>query len=230
MKTEAMIMAVKKQRSTMPVYALALTWLIYALKRPMYKLDNLLICAAVSAAVYFVAGLIWKPKRIELPEPEPQPEPEPEPEPENPELEAFILECKRGASEMSRLNVNIPGEEISMRISKLTELTGKICATVKASPDKLPRAKKFVNYYLPTTIKLLATYDRMEQQGVSGDNISGTMKKIEDILDSIVTAYEKMLDSMYSEEALDISSDISVMETMLSSEGFSKEPSEFSNL
>lgn len=220
-------MAVKKKRSVMPVYAFALTWLIYAFRNPMYRLKHLIICTVLSTAVYFAAALIWKPKKIEIEEP--APEPEEEPTPENPELEAFILECKRGESEMNRLNANIPGDEISKRIFKLTELTGKICATVRANPDKLPRAKKFVNYYLPTTIKLLATYDRMGQQGVDGDNISGTMKKIEDVLDSIVTAYEKLLDSMYSEEAMDISADISVMETMLASEGL-KDSSDFSNL
>ena len=216
---EADNLAVKKKKSVVPVYALALTWLIYSLRNPMYKLKNILICALISTAVYFIARLIWKPKTIEVEEP--APEPEAPPEPENPELEAFILECKRGESEMKRLNDNIPGEAISMRISSLTELTGKICAHVRQNPQKLPRAKKFVNYYLPTTIKLLETYDRMGQQGVEGDNISGTMKKVEDILDSIVSAYRKLLDSMFSAEAMDISADIKVMETMLASEGLS---------
>lgn len=203
----------------------------------MYEFRHLAVCALLSAAVFFVASLIWKPKLVESPDPaEPAPQPEPEPAPEtpkgtgNPELDAFLLEGERGISEMNRLNDNILDEKISERIFKLTELTGKICAHVKANPQKLPRAKKFVNYYLPTTIKLLATYDRMGQQGVEGDNISGTMRKIEDILDSIVTAYEKMLDSMFSEEAMDISADISVMETMLAKEGLSDDGSDFGSI
>lgn len=224
-------MAKKKKRSVMPVYAVAVTWIVYAGKNPMYELKHLLLCLALSIAVYFVASLIWKPKMIEVeapPKPEPEPEKPKEPESTgNPELDAFLLEGQRGVSELNRLNDNILDEQISERIYKLTELTGKICAHVKANPQKLPRAKKFVNYYLPTTIKLLNTYDRMGQQGVEGDNISGTMRKIEDILDSIVTAYEKMLDSMFSEEAMDISADISVMETMLSKEGLSDDGSNF---
>lgn len=221
-------MAVKKKRSVAPVYAAALAWLIYAGRNPMYKLRHIIICALLSAAVYYVAGLIWKPKLVEIEEP--QPEPEPAKEPDNPELEAFITECRRGANEMNRLNENIPGEEVSRRISELTELTGKICAHVRTNPQKLPRVKKFVNYYLPTTIKLLESYDRMGQQGVEGDNISGTMKKVEDILDTIVTAYKKLLDSMFSEEAMDISADISVMETMLAKEGLSDDGSQFSSV
>lgn len=223
-------MAVKKKRSVAPVYALALTWLIYSWRNPMYKLRHIIICALLSAAVYYVATLIWKPKLVEIEEPAPEPEPEPAKEPENPELEAFITECRRGALEMNRLNDNIPGEEVSQRISELTELTGKICAHVRTNPQKLPRVKKFVNYYLPTTIKLLESYDRMGQQGVEGDNITGTMKKVEDILDSIVTAYKKLLDSMFSEEAMDISADISVMETMLAKEGLSDDGSQFGSV
>ena len=223
-------MAKKKKRSVMPVYAVAIAWVVYAHNNPMYELKHLLACLALSIAVYFVASLIWKPKMIEVKTPEPPPEPEKPKEPEttgNPELDAFLLEGQRGVSELNRLNDNILDEQISERIYKLTELTGKICAHVKANPQKLPRAKKFVNYYLPTTIKLLNAYDRMGQQGVDGDNISGTMRKIEDILDSIVTAYEKMLDSMFSEEAMDISADISVMETMLAKEGLSEDDSKF---
>ena len=228
-------MAKKKKRSVFPVYAAAITWAVYAGKNPVYKLGHLVLCALLSAAAFFIASLIWKPKLIEIPDPvEPEKEPEPEPEPPkgsgNPELDAFLLEGERGISEMNRLNDNILDEKISERIFKLTELTGKICAHVRANPQKLPRAKKIVNYYLPTTIKLLAAYDRMGQQGVEGDNISGTMRKIEDILDSIVTAYEKMLDSMFSEEAMDISADISVMETMLAKEGLSDDGSDFGKI
>lgn len=227
-------MAKKKKRSVFPVYAAAIAWAVYAGRNPMFELKHLILCALLSIGVFFFASLIWKPKLVEIPEPA-QPEKEPEPSPEaeapqgtgNPELDAFLLEGERGISEMNRLNDNILDEKISEKIYKLTELTGKICAHVKANPQKLPRAKKFVNYYLPTTIKLLSTYDRMGQQGVEGDNISGTMHKIEDILDSIVTAYEKMLDSMFSEEAMDVSADISVMETMLAKEGLSDDGSDF---
>ena len=211
----------KKIRSVIPVYAAAAAWLIFALQNPMFELSNILISLGVSAAAYGAARLIFRPKLLELEAPKETPELPPEPEGTgNPELDAFLLEGERGVAEMNRLNDNIPDERLSERIFKLTELTGKICAVVKANPQKLPRAKRFVNYYLPTTIKLLGVYDRMGQQGVDGDNISGSMRKIEDILDSIVSAYEKMLDSMFSEEAMDVSADISVMETMLAREGF----------
>ena len=88
-----------------------------------------------------------------------------------------------------------------------------------AQPAKLSQIRKFMNYYLPTTLKLLNAYDRMDSTGVSGDNISGTKGKIEDMLTTICTAFDKQLDALYGEEALDISTDITVMEQMLAREG-----------
>ena len=76
-----------------------------------------------------------------------------------------------------------------------------------------------MNYYLPTTLKLLNAYDRMDSTGVSGSNIDGTKGKIEDMLDTICTAFSRQLDNLYGEEALDISADITVMEQMLAQEG-----------
>ncbi len=222
----------KKLRSVIPVYAAAAAWLVFALRNPMFELPNILMSLGLSAGVYGVARLIFRPKLLELEAPAETPQLPPE-QPEgsgNPELDAFLLEGERGVAEMNRLNDNIPDERLSERIFKLTELTGKICAQVQANPQKLPRAKRFVNYYLPTTIKMLNTYDRMGQQGVDGDNISSSMRKIEDILDSIVAAYEKMLDSMFTEEAMDVSADISVMETMLEREGFSEDPAGFDQI
>ena len=76
-----------------------------------------------------------------------------------------------------------------------------------------------MNYYLPTTLKLLNAYDRMDATGVSGTNIDGTKGRIEDMMDTICKAFDKQLDALYGEEALDISTDITVLENMLAQEG-----------
>ena len=83
-----------------------------------------------------------------------------------------------------------------------------------------------MDYYLPTTLKLLNAYDRMDSTGVVGENISGTKEKVEDILGTIVTAFEKQLDGLFGADALDISTDISVLEAMLAREGLAGEKME----
>ncbi len=120
---------------------------------------------------------------------------------------------------MRRLNDSIRDEKISEQISHLEATTGKIVDTVVDKPAKLPQLRRFMNYYLPTPLKLLNAYDRMDATGVSGTNIDGTKGKIEDMMDTICKAFDRQLDSLYGEEALDISTDITVMENMLAQEG-----------
>ena len=103
-------------------------------------------------------------------------------------------------------------------------ITGKIIDAVVDKPSKLPQLRKFLNYYLPTTLKLLNAYDRMDAAGVSGSNIDGTKGKIEDIMGTICKAFDKQLDALYGEEALDISTDITVLENMLAQEGLGDTP------
>ncbi len=98
-------------------------------------------------------------------------------------------------------------------------ISDKIIKNAIDDPKDIPAIRKFLNYYLPTTIKLLNAYDRMYAQGVDGVNISGTMSRIEDMLDTIVVAYNKQLDSLFADEALDIETDIQVLDGMLRREG-----------
>lgn len=83
-----------------------------------------------------------------------------------------------------------------------------------------------MDYYLPTTLKLLNSYDRMSAAGISGENISTTLSKVEGMMRTVVAAFEKQLDSLYGAEALDISTDITVLETMMAREGLTEDPLE----
>ena len=83
----------------------------------------------------------------------------------------------------------------------------------------MPEIRKFLDYYLPTTIKLLNAYDRMSGQGIEGENLSKSMHSIEEMLDTAVDAFKKQLDSLFEDQALDIETDISVMNRMLEREG-----------
>ena len=150
-----------------------------------------------------------------------------EPEPirtGNQALDEMIAQGQLAMQEMRRLDDNIKDDIISGQIRKLEELSGKIFDQVKQTPEKLPQIRKFMNYYLPTTLKLLNTYDRMGAQGVSGGNIGATMERVENIMGTIVTAFEKQLDALFGAEALDISTDITVLENMMAREGLSDDP------
>lgn len=124
-------------------------------------------------------------------------------------------------SEMRRLNDSIEDETISAQIDHLEEVTRKIIGEVVKQPKKLPQIRRFLNYFLPTTLKILNAYDRMDAAGIAGDNISATKSKVENMMGTIVQAFDKQLDSLFGAEAMDISTDITVMENLLAQEGLS---------
>ena len=90
---------------------------------------------------------------------------------------------------------------------------------VRAHPDVAPDLKKMMDYYLPTTVKLLEAYAELDAQTVQGENITSSKREIEDTLDTLNLAFEKLLDSIFKDTAWDLSTDISVLQTLLAQEG-----------
>ena len=230
-------MAIVKKKSVAPFYAVAAVWLLWAVFGRLYSLGHILAAAAVSVVVFLVAKAIWPDRTWTTPEPEPvktktEPEPEQPAEPVkqeqkstgNPEIDALIAERDRALSEMKRLNDSIEDPTISAQIERLEATTQKIIGVVVEKPEKLSQISRFLNYYLPTTLKLLNAYDRMDAAGVSGINIDGTKGKIEDMMETICKAFDKQLDALFGDEALDISADITVLEQMLQQEGLGDTP------
>ena len=138
-----------------------------------------------------------------------------------PEIDPIIQEGNRALSEMGRLYMSIKDTEVRQKINELMRITDKITQDAIADPSDIPQIRKFMNYYLPTTIKLLNAYDRMSAQGIEGENLDKSMKSINEMLDAAIVAYKKRLDSLFENQALDIETDIEVMNTMLAREGLS---------
>lgn len=237
-------MARFKKRSVLPIYAIALVWIIFTLVHPLYRASDYVSVILLSAVVFIVAKGIFPTIEYELPDPQPEEDASAGEEPSShestqqedaqedqnsekeeksstgdPKIDALIQEKDRALGEMRRLNDAIEDPVISQRIDQLEQATGKIIDQVLAHPEKLPQIRKFMNYYLPTTLKILNAYDRMGAAGVSGENIDGTMEKIEAMMDTIVMAFHKQLDALFRDEAMDIASDITVMENLLAQEG-----------
>lgn len=220
----------KKPRRSSPKYGFALTWLIMAALLPIYKLWALVLTGAVSALVSFLLNSYANKKEkdsskvnAEVKAEEPvTPEPEkakPEAKSYGPEVDAILAEGNRALSEMGRIYMSIKDVEIRKKINEIMRITDKITQDAIEDPSDIPQIKKFLNYYLPTTIKLLNAYDRMSAQGIEGENLDKSMKSITEMLDTVIVAYKKRLDSLFANQALDIETDIEVMNTMLAREG-----------
>ena len=153
------------------------------------------------------------------PEPTPAPAPKPEKQPEKqtdmPERDQY----QKILDELRRVNDAIPDEEMSDKISRLEAVAAKIFEQARTDPDKLPQMRKFMDYYLPTSLKLLNTYAELDNQGVEGENISESKRRIEQTMDTLVKAFENQLDRLFASDALDVSTDIDVMQNMLRADG-----------
>ena len=137
----------------------------------------------------------------------------------NPELAATIRQGREMIRRIRESNDRIEGEEVSAKMDRLEQIAEKIFEQVQEHPEKLPDIRKLMNYYLPTTLKLLDAYEEFDSQPVQGENIKTAKQQIEQTLDTINIAFENLLDKLFTDEVLDVSSDISVLETMLKQEG-----------
>lgn len=129
--------------------------------------------------------------------------------------------------QIRQVNDDIPDPELSARIDEMEELTAAIFAAVREKPEKEPQIKSFMSYYLPTALKLLRSYADFDKSGAEGDNVRAAKKDIERILDTLVEGFRKQLDKLYESDAMDISADINVLETMLRRDGLSGDGSGF---
>lgn len=136
-----------------------------------------------------------------------------------PEVQRVIVEGDTYIRKIHACNDAIHGEEISAKISRMELLVNRIFHRVEQNPESVDDIHKLMEYYLPTTVKLLEAYQEMEAEPVAGENIRSSKKEIEATLDTLNVAFEKLLDGMFQETAWDVSSDISVLQTLLAQEG-----------
>ena len=112
-------------------------------------------------------------------------------------------------------NDRIADPVLSEKIDHLETVAGKIFREVEQHPEKQQQAATFLNYYLPTTLKLLDSYAKFQEAGIEGENLSRAQERIEETMDALIKGFDKQLDDLYRNEAMDIDSDIRVMENML---------------
>ncbi len=136
-----------------------------------------------------------------------------------PEIDQVITNGQEYLTKIRRTGAAFGDKRLLEQLRRLDDVCEKIFAYIAEHPNKLPEIRKFMNYYLPTTLKLLEAYDRFRSQDVKGQNLSTAMKHIENVLSTIITAFEKLLDNLFQDEAFDISAEITVLENMLTQEG-----------
>ena len=201
-----------KRKSVIPVYGVAAVWVFYCVFFPLYRTWHFIVLACLAVLAYFALSLFF-PGRVERIEVEEEPE-----RTGNEEVDALLAEGEVAVAEMLRLRDSIPDAPVRQKLDSIVAVTDKIFKNLLQYPENRKQVKRFADFYLPTTIKLLHSYDRFGQKGAWGDNITGTLGRIETALDSILESYGKFFDSLFEAQALDIETDIIVLKNMLKRE------------
>ena len=200
--------------------AAGLAGLVYAAVLPLYKWPHYLLVAAAALLVGRVAQIMGSgldtSKRV--------PAMEDMPKTGNEQVDQLIERGRGILKEIVEENRLIPDPELSRQIDEMESITNKIFRTVIEQPDKAPQIRRFMDYYLPTTLKMLRGYRKMDERKVSGQEAENVKDKIESAMDVVIGAFKKQLNTLYQNDILDISTDIDVLETMLKQDGLSGQP------
>jgi len=192
---------------------MAVAFALYCLLLPMHRITDLIIALAVSILIHFAAGLIFRGKIVEMPR----------------EItfeksgdtatDAMIAQGRSYISRLDELGKTINDPKIVNQIAHLQEISIQIFEFIQKNPGHARKLNTFMDYYYPTAIKFLENYARFDAKSVKGENISVAMSKISGSLGKIEEAFSHQLDSLYSDKALDITTDIQVLENIMKSEG-----------
>lgn len=203
--------------SVVPIYGVGATWLVCAVLFGLYEPMHYVACVVMSVAVYLLLKKKFPGKMQTVAESETKPDTG------NAELDETILQGRQHLAKIRDLNARIPDGRISDKLDQIENLTHKILARVEKDESKLKQVRQFMNYFLPTTVKLLEQYVELKSQGVKGENIESGIQKIEQLLDTVIVAFQKQLDGLFASQVVDITADIQVMETMMANQGLTKE-------
>lgn len=208
--TSTTVLSVMKSKLTTPIYWIGAVWLAYSMAFPMLQIYDFLTVAIISAAVYFIAAKALPPRKILV---------------EQKRLDAFgaedrptkefLLTATNYLEQLGVLRQAIQAPKMKVEAAKILETAIEIFDFAKAHPNKMHSLNQFMDYYLPLTIKLLGEYREMELIEEKGDNVVKSIASIEECMDTVVQAFRQELDGLYSDRALDISTDIAVLKKMV---------------
>lgn len=199
--------------------AAGLTSLAYAAIFPLYKWPHFLLMAAV----VLIAGRLAQVMGSGLDTSKQMAAMDDLPKTGNTQVDQIIERGRDILKQIVAENEKIPDPELSRQIDELESISNKIFRTVIEKPGKAPQIRRFMDYYLPTTLKMLQGYRLMDDRKISSREALNVKAKIESAMEVVIGSFKKQLNTLYQDDILDISTDIDVLETMLKQDGLGAE-------
>ena len=203
-------------KSAIPIYIAAAVWLLMGLLFPKFilKIPGLLVTAALSAGLGFAAKGMFPGRDVEVKE---------EILTGDAAIDREIAEGRQRLDNLKKANEAIPHPEITKNLDRMYAAGEQIFKTLGRDPHKIALVRRFMNYYLPTTEKLMEQYQVLQDASTKGQNIQSAMTRIESSTGMVADAFEKCLDKLYADDELDIDAEIQVMKTMLAGDNLVKD-------
>ena len=202
----------KRIKSAIPIYGCAALWLLLGLIVPGMLLKGwfLLLIAAASVGAYFGLSKVFPGREVEVREAAHS---------GDKGIDALIEDGRRQLDSLKEANAAIPDRDITQKLARMTGAGEEILKVLERDTSQAKAVRRFMNYYLPTADKLMSTYRIMRETANPGENIEHAMRSVENSLGMIADAFEKQLDNLYKDRALDVETDIDVLETMMAADG-----------
>lgn len=203
----------KRIRSAWPIYIAAAVFALYAAKTPMITGKAFIWAAVWAVLAYFISQkFFFKGREVQV---------ESKADTGNREVDRQIEE---GRAQLRAIREKPTGDgEIDRQLERMYESGMKIFEAVAQKSEKASQVRKFMNYYLPTTAKLMQHYFLLREVGGNGEHVTKALEDIRNSISMIADAFEKQLDNLYRAEAMDVSSDIDVMEAMIAADGLTED-------
>ncbi len=199
--------------------------IVYALYSAIFKphsLGGYLLAFALSGFVGAIARIMGQGLDTSVNQKTPESLKKVQGETGNPDVDALLQKGREMIAEIRKENDLIPDSSLSDKLDKLENQCAEIFRTVYDKPAKAPLIRKFMEYYLPTTLKMVKGYRMLDERGVNGAEASQAKQRIDDALGVVLGACDKMLDKLYQDDVLDLTTDIDVLEQMLKRDGLTE--------
>ena len=202
----------KRIKSAIPIYGCAALWLALGLICPGMLLKGwfLLVAAALSAGAYFGLSKVFPGREVEVREAAHS---------GDRSIDALIEDGRKQLDSLKEANAAISDADITRNLARMTDAGEEILKVLERDTTQAKAVRRFMNYYLPTADKLMSAYRDMCGTANPGENIEHAMRSVENSLGMIADAFEKQLDNLYKDRALDVETDIDVLETMMAADG-----------
>lgn len=209
----------EKRGTKVGILVFAIVFALYAVLFGLYRVFDYVLCIAISFLLSKVASIMATGLDLRTEEQKQMEEPDPIIITGNAQADEVIARGQDMVRQIREENRRNPEPVLTGKMNELERITNQILKTLQEKPEKASQVRRFMDYYLPTTLKMLENFRKMDERELAGEDAINMRKRISDSVDVVIAACQRLLDNLYKDDYLDVSTDIDVLKQMLKRDG-----------